>query len=108
MLQGNWLSTLCNNLEYSNNIRITDYARQLVLQTAVALKFDPHPAWGVLPEQEDALRRKIEALIENELTSLGNSQSVQQYQVITYFHVLHWFHKSPSLSGFPVPKPSDQ
>jgi hypothetical protein len=103
LLQGNWLSELCARIEKDEDVIISDYARQLILQTAVAAQFDPHPSWSNV-KSDQVSRSSVEDLIKTELLRLAQSDSVKKSKSITYFHVLHWFHESQVLSGWPVAK----
>ncbi|MCA9241108.1 MAG: hypothetical protein KDA37_12950 [Planctomycetales bacterium] len=102
MLQGNWLSRVCSELEAEYGVAISDYARQFILQTAVAFRFDPHPDWGT---SADVPTDTLEGLIRDQLADLVRSEPVQRSGMVTYFHVLHWFMDGGiALRGFPVPK----
>lgn len=103
MLRGNWLSTLCSQVEQEFGVQISDYARQFILQSAEAMAFDPHPAWrrGDFQHSPEALQEFIAA----GLREVAGSDSAQRYHVVTYFHILHWFmDNAVALRGFPVPK----
>ena len=101
MLTGNWLSERCAEIEAERRVVITDYARQLILQTVIAYYADPHPDW---PDKgkgwtDEEINKKIlehlKMLAERVPKSNGNR--------ITYFHVLHYLNSANIMSGWPVP-----
>jgi hypothetical protein len=102
MLRGNWLSTYCGQLERDYAIAISDYARELILQTATAAVFDPHPQWA--RRGATFSREEVEALIQEELRALVETVRTKGDASVTYFHVLHWLERSPRLLAWPVSK----
>ena len=100
MLQGNWLSQLCDRLEKEHGVKISDYARQFILNTAVAAIYDPNPQWGERKLSND----EVTDIITEELTKLVQSDSVKRSGVVTYFQALHWINTASAFRAFPVNK----
>lgn len=106
MLRGNWLSKTCDEIEQKNDVEISDYARNLILMTALAADYDPYPDWirSKRPDRRDLLGEPLNELIRGELQELAANVRKRGHHKVTYFHVLHWMERSPRLLNWPVRK----
>lgn len=101
MLRGNHLSKICSEVEAKYSIRISDYARQLILMTFVALEADPQPGWSNLKEYNPEAAREF---LFYELDALATTRRSQGVSDVTFFDVLHHIHTSSVRRGWPLPK----
>ena len=99
IIDGNWLSQACNEVESEFHVAISDYARQLILQTAVAFEADPHPAWA--DEKQKSIDDVREKITEG-LKDLAKSVNRRGHKQVTFFHILHYIEWK--FKGWPVAK----